>query len=134
MRQLLYLPALAVLLAPAAVAADTAADTAKEKAAAEEIEKLGGKVVRDDKAEGKPVVEVNLFDNQKVKAGDLKHLRAFKQLRKLDLGFTSVGDEGLKQLHDLKSLRDLNIGYVKASKEALEALRKALPDCKINGP
>jgi internalin A len=97
MHRLLYLPALAVLLAPTA----SAADTADEKAAVEAIEKLGGKVVRDDKAEGQPVAEVNLSNNHKVKGDDLKHLRAFKQLRKLDLGFTAVGDEGLKQLHDL---------------------------------
>jgi hypothetical protein len=130
MRRLFYLPAFAVLLAPPA----TAAGPAEEKAAVEAIEKIGGKVIHDDKADGQPVVAVNLFDNQKVKGADLKHLRAFPQLRKLDLGFTGVGDEGLRQLHDLKALRELNIGYVKVSKEAVQELRKALPDCKINGP
>jgi hypothetical protein len=127
MHRLLYLPAVVLLFAAAATAADA------EKTAVETIEKLGGKIFRDDKADGKPIVQVDLH-NSKVKAEHLKQLRAFKQLRKLELGFTDIGDEGLKELHELKSLREVGIGYVHVSNEAVAALKKALPECKIHGP
>ena len=63
-----------------------------------EIEKLGGKVVRDEKAEGKPVREVDL-SYKKVTDADLKELTACKQLQFLHLTHcTQVTEAGLKEL------------------------------------
>ena len=61
-----------------------AADDAEDKAVAF-VEKLGGKVKRDDKAEGKPVRGVDLADRTKVTDAGLKELAALKQLQSLDL-------------------------------------------------
>ena len=45
----------------------------KNEAAVERIQKLGGKVTRDDKLPGKPVIGVDLWGS-KVKHADLKEL------------------------------------------------------------
>src|SRR5438105_3614571 len=88
------------LVAPAA-----RADDAEDKAVAF-VEKLGGKVTRDEKLPGKPVVAVNLR-NTFVKDADLKELAAFKSLTTLDLsGNPGVTDDGMQHLVPLKNLTD----------------------------
>ena len=58
---------LALSLAPVLCwAAEPKADEAKAIA---EIEKLGGKVTRDEKSPGKPVIEVDLSDSKVTDAG-----------------------------------------------------------------
>ena len=70
------------------------------------VEKLGGKVTRDDKLPGKPVIGVNL-------------------------GHTKVTDAGLKELKDLKQLTSLNLAETKVTADGVADLQKALPGCKI---
>jgi hypothetical protein len=72
------------------------ADDAEDKAVTF-VEKLGGKVTRDEKASGKPVITANLRETQVTDAG-LKELSTFKNLTTLDLGKTKVTDAGLRQL------------------------------------
>ena len=74
------------------------ADDAEDKAVAF-VEKLGGKVTRDEKAPGKPVITVSLNDTKVTDAG-LKELATLKNLTTLDLGFTKVTDAGVKELQD----------------------------------
>src|SRR5687768_11468193 len=82
---------------------------ADEASAVKAIKNLGGKVTRDDKLPGKPVIGANLFDTQVTDAG-LKELADLKQLTSLYLGQCSlVTDAGLKELKDLKQLTSLNL-------------------------
>ena len=77
-------------------------DTKAEKA----IKALGGNVVRDDKAEGKPVIIVH-FQDTKVTDTGLKELAGLKSLQHLYLNNTDVTDAGLKELASLKNLEVL---------------------------
>ena len=92
-----------LLLAAAPLRADDAEDQA-----AKAIEKLGGKVVRDDKDPDQPVIEVD-FGRTKVTDAGLKEMAPLKGLQSLDLAGTQVTDAGLKQLADLKGLLKLNL-------------------------
>jgi hypothetical protein len=76
-----------------------------EEAAIKAIEKLGGKVKRDDKAPGKPVISVSLSGTQVADAG-LKELKEFRGLDSLDLKDTNVTDAGVADLQQaLPNLR-----------------------------
>src|SRR5580704_5686975 len=66
--------------------ANVPVDPAEEKAA-KLFEELGGKVVRDELAPGKPVVELN-FVFKPLTDKSLNELAAFNQLRALNLGHT----------------------------------------------
>ena len=117
---------LARVIATAAVlivllAAGLRADEAEDKAV-QAIKKLGGDVTRDNKAEGKPVIVVLLF-NATVTDGDLKELKAFKGLKELILGNTAVTDAGLKELKELKDLQLLDIGGTKVTDAGLKELK-----------
>ena len=130
---------------------------ADEASAVNAVEKLGGKVTRDDKLPGKPVIGVNLGGLVPGKATDaglkelkdlkqltsldlnsaavtdacMKELKDLKQLTTLHLAFTQVTDAGLKELEDLKQLTSLNLIGVKVTDDGVAALRKALPGLKI---
>src|SRR5213082_54737 len=81
---------------------------ADEASAVKAVENLGGKVTRDDKLPGKPVIGVDL-NSSKVTDASLKELKDLKQLTTLDLWHTQVTDAGLKELADLKQLTSLNL-------------------------
>lgn len=84
-----------------------AADDAEAKAVAF-VEKLGGKVERDDKVKGKPVRGVDLADCDNVTDAGLKQLTTLKQLQSLDLRrCDKVTDAGLKELVTCKRLQSL---------------------------
>ena len=93
----------------AAVVILSGAARADEADAVKVVEKLGGKVTRDDKQPGKPVVEVNL-SLTKVTDADLKQLKELKQLASLNLfGCREVTDAGVKELKELKQLTSLTL-------------------------
>jgi hypothetical protein len=77
-----------------------------EDKAVQFVEKLGGRVTRDNKASGKPVVAVNL-------------------------GGTKVTDAGLKELAPLKNLTELYLTGTKVTDAGVKELQKALPKCQI---
>src|SRR5262245_52036648 len=83
------------------------ADEAEDKAVAFVEKQHGGRVIRDDKVPGKPVVMVNLGSTKVTDAG-LKELTPLKSLTKLTLSGTLVTDAGLKELKSLKSLATLD--------------------------
>src|SRR5437588_378616 len=124
---------------------------ADEASAVKAVEKLGGKITRDDKLPGKPVIGVNL-GHPKVTDADLKELKNLKQLTSLNLGGTKVTDAGLKELKDLKQLTtlflfatpvtnaglkelkdltSLNLAETRVTADGVADLQKALPGCKI---
>lgn len=105
------------------------ADDAEDKAA-KAVEDLGGKVVRDDKAPGKPVVQVSLAGSD-VTDADLKSLAGVKNLQQLDLNETKITDAGLKDLAGFKELHLLRLAFTKTTDAGIADLEKALPDCKV---
>ena len=77
----------------------TGCQSAEDTKAEEALEALGCQVVRDEKAKGKPIIEV------KIRAGPgeftdagLKEVAGLKSLRILELSSTGVTDAGLKEL------------------------------------
>jgi internalin A len=104
---------------------------ADEEAAIKAIEKLGGKVYRDEKQPGKPVTRVALNGTEFTDAG-IKDLKELKELRELRLIGTQVTDAGLKELKELKELRELRLNFTKVTVAGVADLQKALPACNIN--
>lgn len=84
------------------------ADDAEEKAV-RLVQHLGGKVTRDPKRPGEPVVAVSLWGIQKAD-GQLKGLGALNDLASLDLSCSDVTAAGLKELTALKGLVALDLG------------------------
>ncbi len=66
-----------------------------EGRAVQAIQKLGGRITRDGKAKGEPVVGVDLARTTVTDAG-LKEPAGLKQLQTLDLGRTLVTNAGCK--------------------------------------
>jgi Leucine-rich repeat (LRR) protein len=92
------------------------------------LEKLGGKIVRDDRADGKPVISVKL-DGSRAGDADLRNVAVLKQLRSLDLAGTGptrmrISDQGLKELAGLERLTWLRIGGPKITDAGLAALAR----------
>jgi hypothetical protein len=130
---------------------------ADEAAALKAIERLEGKVTRDDDAPGKPVTGVELSGPQ-VTDASLKVLKDIKELQFLGLGGTSVTDKGLKELKDLKKLqtllllgtdftdeglkelkefkqlRTLVLSKTKVTEAGIADLKKALPELTVTEP
>jgi Leucine Rich repeat len=98
----------------------TKADDAEDKAV-QFIEKLGGSVVRDEKVDSKPVVEVCLQGTLFADA-DMKELAALKSLEALDLCATRFTDDGLAELTAFKRLQVLNLSCTKVTDAGLKKL------------
>jgi len=108
------------------------ADDGEEKAI-QTVQAWGGMVVRDEKAPGKPVIEVQINQRDisdadlgelarfsqlkmlsvtlesKVTGAGLKKLAGLQHLQKVDLWNSEVTDEGLKGVGSLKHLRSLSL-------------------------
>jgi len=97
-----------------------AADDAEAKAVAF-VEKLGGTVIRDDKAEGKPVRDVYLI-GAAVTDKELKGLKDIKTLQTLNLMNNAVTDKGLIELKEIKGLQTLNLSVNKVTDAGLKEL------------
>ena len=52
----------------------------------------------------------------------------------LNLSFSEVTDEGLKEIAKLKKLEYLELIATKVTKAGVAELKKALPNCQIDGP
>jgi hypothetical protein len=109
-------------------------DEEADDRAAKWVAGIKGKVTRDAKLPGNPVVEVNLGVNNKVTNDGLKelvglkgikrpslffddqitdagmtHLKGLTTIEELNLSNTGVGDEGLKELSELARLKKLSL-------------------------
>ena len=60
---------------------------------------------------------------------DLSPVADIRSLKRLDLGITQISD--LTLLMGLKNLESLRIYYTPATQDQIDALRKALPNCKV---
>ena len=107
--------------------------SAGEDKAVQSIEAVGGRVARDEKLPGRPVVAVDLGDTN-VTDSDLKDLKELKGLQDLDLGFTQITDAGLKNLKELKGLQSLDLRDAQITDAGMKDLKQALPTTRIWGP
>jgi Leucine-rich repeat (LRR) protein len=94
----------------------------KSDSAVAAIQKLGGKVERDDKDADKAVVVVNLGITE-VKDAELEHLKGLSKLRRLTLNDTPITDAGLDHIKDLTSLQKLYLVDTKITDAGLERLK-----------
>lgn len=108
---------LVVLIASSGVWADDAEDKALKF-----VEKFDGRVTRDEKVPGKPVVTVSL-NFAKLTDADLKELAAFKSLKTLRLvSVQTLTDAGLKELAALTTLTELDLTRTKVTDAGLKEL------------
>ena len=119
--------------------------SSREAVAVAEIQRLGGKVLFDEKAAGRPVYSVNfgqtgitndamksveelpelkvlILDDTKVTDAGLKCIRQLPQLRSLLLMNTGVTDAGLKNLKTLVHLETLLLDNTRVSDTGLEQI------------
>jgi hypothetical protein len=113
----------------------SAAENTPAEKAITEIEKLGGRITRDEKNPGRPVIalmisnakftdaelllvkrlpqiqRLSLLGTQVTDAG-LKHLKGFTQLQRLRLWDSKITDSGLADLTGLPQLQELTLGRV----------------------
>lgn len=122
----------AVVVCGLAVRADDAED-----AAAKWVEGVGGRVTRDAKADGKPVVEAAFGPvNKKVTDDGLKELKAFKNLKGLTIFFCEqITDAGAKHVKELAGLETLNLGNTSITDAGLAELKglKKLKSLTVSG-
>ena len=85
------------------------------------IEKLRGKVARDEELPDKPVIAVALFGTKVTDAG-LQQLAELKSLHTLNLGNTRVTDAGLQQLAGLTNLTMLTLDGTQITDAGLQQL------------
>ena len=94
------------------------------------IEKLRGKVTRDEELPDKPVIAVALFGTKVTDAG-LQQLAELKSLHTLNLGNTRVADAGLKELAGLTNLTRLFVRGTQITDAGVAYIGKVLPNCII---
>lgn len=92
-----------------------------ENAAAQALDKLGARVVRDDKVPGSPIISVSLR-GVRLLEDDLKPLADLRHLQRLDLAGSGLPDAALKHLKNLKALSFLNLSETAVSAEGLRQL------------
>lgn len=112
------------VLAVVLVAGVTRADDG-EDAAVKWVEGVGGRLSRDTKAEGKPVVEVSFGPvNKKVTNDGLKELAGLKSLKTLTMFFCDqITDAGMKHVKELAALDTLNLGNTGVTDDGLAELK-----------
>src|SRR5262245_32287155 len=93
-----------------------------------------GKVVRGEKAEGKPIMSIDMSVGG-ITDEKLKPIGNLKNLTMLYLNGTRVTDEGLKHLANLKSLKTLNLNSTDVSGVGLRNLAnlRALTNLSLSG-
>jgi CubicO group peptidase (beta-lactamase class C family) len=111
-------PAAAAAAAVVAAAPRPPADVEEVVSA---IQKLGGKLERDEKGPGKPVIVVNLGLTE-VKDAELGPLDGLASVKKLTLNDTPITDAALDHLKDLAGLEKLYLVDTKITDAGLEKL------------
>jgi internalin A len=112
----------AVLVTVALWSGGCGASRPEEDAAAQFIEKYGGKVTRGDRLLGMPVTGVS-FDDNKVTIEVVREVKAFKQLASLSLVYCmNLPEEHLMELKELKQLTSLNLLGTRLTNRALKEL------------
>src|SRR5262245_45719606 len=98
----------------------TRADEAEDRAA-QAVEKLGGRLTRDESKVGKPVSSVDLYGTD-VTEDALKELAPLTKLTRLNLSHTTTSDAATVHLASLKNLTALNLNFSKVTSAGLKNL------------
>ncbi len=121
-----------LVLGGSAARADDAEDVSAKWA-----ESVEGKLTRDDKAPGKPVVEVSFLPlNKKITNDGLKELKGFKSLKSLSIFFCEqINDDGMKHVKELIGLERLSLGNTLVTDAGLAELKdlKKLKSLTVSG-
>ena len=99
-----------------------------ESQAVREIERLGGKLTRNEKLPGRPVTQVDFETNSEFSDQDLRLLKSFVELTTLELSNTKVcgthiKGAGLIELRGLKKLASLSLWSSQISDAGLVQLQ-----------
>ena len=86
-----------------------------------------------DVAKLQKLEELDLHDTQITDEG-IRQLAKLQKLEGLDLSRTKITDAGLKGVTKLKQLGYLDLYNTKVTDAGVAELKKALPDCFIEGP
>jgi hypothetical protein len=112
-----------VIVGPFLTGASRAAEAGAEQAkAVAALRGLGAIVQTDDKAAGKPVVRV-VLSGEKATNDAMEHVKAFADLRALEIHDGLVNDNGLAELKGLTKLHTLVIRDGLVTAEGLEHLK-----------
>ena len=112
-------PLLAILM----LTVSFGADAAQEKVAAA-LEKLGGKILRNDKEKTRPILVVDLRES-KITNADLQQVATLTDVMNLDLSKTKITDAGLKSLVPLSSLQSLTVDNTEIGDDGLKTAARA---------
>lgn len=105
------------------VVAPCRADEADEQAATW-VEGLGGKVMRDTKLPGNPVIEVSIVSNKKLTDEGLKKLASLQNLKRLNLFFNEqITDAGMEHLKGLTTIEELTLNNTGVSDAGIAELK-----------
>jgi len=121
------------LLAVVGIAARivNAVDEVDEAKAIAKIELLSGKIERDEKLPGRPVIGVSFEGSERFTDRYIYLLSALPNLARVDLSGSKLTDEGLKQLPHLKNLVELNLYDTSTIRAAMAELRQKAPNVWI---
>src|SRR4051812_49383312 len=108
----------ALLAVSVLLTSSAGADPATGSKTIQLVEKAGGKLTRDGRKSGNPVVGVD-FDDVKVTDAVLKELAGLPLLTKVSLERTPVGDAGVRSLASLKGLQELSLAQTKITDNSL---------------
>jgi hypothetical protein len=78
-----------------------------------------------------PVRCITFYENEGLRNDDLALLGEVPHLRELGLGQTRISDAGLRHLYPIKTLRQVWLFDTRVTQAGIEALRQALPECRI---
>jgi len=107
---------------PAPVPGSTAEPTTEQARVIALIEKVGGKVFRDETSPGKPVILVSLVASN-VTDAELASLKGLTELQNLILNRTQITDAGLVNLKGLTHLHSLQLYNTRITDAGLAYLR-----------
>jgi hypothetical protein len=127
---------------------------AEQQDSLEELEHLGGSFTRDDEVAGRPVIRI-VLTNTRVTDDDLRllrsfpylrrlelagtpvtdagmvHVKALSRLRYLDLSRTGITDAGLNKLTGLELLKNVMLAGTNVTEAGIKRFRKALPEVTV---
>lgn len=98
--------------------------TEKERVVIAAVQRLGGRVQRDSKLAGNPVIRVNFLNPAEITPAMLKDLAVFKTLKALALNAPDLGNDDLHSLENLPNLETLSLTNTAVTDAGIPALKK----------
>ena len=98
------------------------------------VKSKGGRLECDDSKPSRPIVSLDLYKigGSGVRDQGLKHLAAFPELRKLDIGFSNPTAEGLREVAKLKHLENLTLCWARITDDDFRGLKGMISLTHLN--